>query len=103
MAFESDKVLADVVALINNYRGLERRCSELENGVVSVDKFYGWAVPVETVASMHGVSEYLVRKYISLGLIETHPNSTPAKFFVRGSIALSLDFKELKEQAKFIK
>ena len=56
---------------------------------------------MDAVAAMHGVSKYTVREYIKLGLIEPHPNSTEKRFLVRGSTALLLDFKELKEEAKY--
>ena len=44
---ESDKILADVVTLVDGYRALEKRCKELESKAVSADKFYNWAVPIE--------------------------------------------------------
>lgn len=100
---ESDKILADVVTLVDGYRALEKRCKELESKAVSADKFYNWAVPIEQVASMHGVSPYLVRKYVQLGMIDTHPNSTGAKFLIRGSVALLLNFEELRKEATFKK
>ena len=99
----TSRVLSDVVAVIDGYRSLQKRCQELEANTVNADRFYNWAVPVETVASMHGVSMYLVRKYIELGLIEKHPNSKTGKFFVRGSVAIMLDFNALREKAKLTK
>lgn len=98
---DADKMLADFMCLVDGYRRLEKRCSELETCKVNADRFYNWAVDVDAVAAMHGVSKYAVREYIKLGLIEQHPNSTDKRFLVRGSTALLLDFKELKEEAKY--
>lgn len=103
MTTPAERLLSEVVTVVDGYRELERRCRTLEQNTVRAEKFYSWAVDVETVAAMHGVSRYIVRRYIELGLIETHPNSSPAKFLVRGSTALTLDFKELKEEAKYMK
>lgn len=100
---EPDIILSDMVVLVNNYRMLERRCEELEHCVVNAAMFYNWAVDVDTIASMHGVSKYIVRKYIEMGLIETHPNNSKSRFLVRGSTALTLNFKELREKAKKVK
>lgn len=100
---ETDRMLSEFVKLVDGYRRMEKKCSELDASSVDADKFYGWAVDVNTLSAMHGVSKHLVRRYIELGLIETHPNSTDSKFLVRGSTALRLDFGKLKEEAKFIR
>ena len=97
---DADRILADFMCLVDGYRRLERRCSELEGSKVNADRFYNWAVDVDEVAAMHGVSKYAVREYIKMGLIEPHPSSTDKRFLVRGSTALLLDFKELREEAK---
>lgn len=97
---DADRALADFVCLVDGYRRLERRCAELEGAKVNADRFYNWAADVETVAAMHGVSRYLVREYIKLGLIEAHPDSTDARFLVRGSVALLLDFDALRAEAR---
>lgn len=100
---DADRILADFMCLVDGYRRLEKRCSELEANKVNADRFYNWAVDVDSVAAMHGVSKYAVREYIRMGLIEPHPDSTDRRFLVRGSTALLLDFKELKKEAKYAK
>lgn len=101
MSAISDGFLADAVTLIDSYRDLERRNKVLEESQVNASRFYNWAVSVEEIAKMHNVSKYIVQTYIKMGLIETHPNTTPARYLVRGSVALLLDFDQLREQAKY--
>lgn len=98
-----ETLIGDVNVFVENYNRLERRCKELEKSNCNVEKFYAVAFDIDTVAKLHGVSKYLVRSYINLGLIDKHPNSTDARFLVRASDALILDFKDLREQAKMIK
>lgn len=69
---DADRILADFMCLVDGYRRLEKRCSELEANKVNADRFYNWAVDVDSVAAMHGVSKYAVREYIRMGLIEPH-------------------------------
>ena len=102
MATVGETLIGDVNVFVENYNRLERRCEELEKSNCNAQKFYAVAFDIETVAKLHNVSKYLVRSYLKLGLIEKHPNSTDAKFYIRASDALVLDFKQLREQAKLI-
>lgn len=92
--------------LIEQVAELVSRNSMLEEavaGMVPVDKFYDTALTTEMVGVLHGVSAGIVRRYIKYGLIPLHPMSTDAKLLVRGSVALSLDFDEIRRKAKFLK
>lgn len=99
MSGVAETLISDVSVFVENYRTLERRCAELERSQFNADKFYAVSLPVCIVAKLHGVSEYLVRKYVRLGLIPAHPASTDAKILVRGSDALLLDFNDLRSRA----
>ena len=98
-----ETLLGDVAVFVDNYNRMERRCSELEASQYNAEKFYPVPLGVDVVAKLHGVSAYLVRRYVKLGLIPTHPGSSDAKIVIRGSTALLLDFDKLREQAKSIR
>lgn len=49
---DADRILADFMCLVDGYRRLEKRCSELEANKVNADRFYNWAVDVDSVAAM---------------------------------------------------
>lgn len=100
MSTVGETLIGDVSVFVDNYNRLERRCSELESSKLNAERFYAVPLGVEVVAKLHGVSPYLVREYIKLGLIHTHPSSTDAKILIRGSEALMLDFHKMKEKAK---
>ena len=82
---------------------LKEELTELKGNEIDVRKFYAVSVGVEIVAALHNVHPDTVRKYVSLGLIEKHPNSTDAKILMRASDSLLLDFRELKRQCQFRK
>lgn len=94
-----ETLISEIAVFVERYGTLERRCNELEKSQYNADKFYAVPLPVETVAKLHSVSCYLVRKYVKLGLIPTHPGSTDAKILIRGSDALLLDFNKMREIA----
>lgn len=93
-------LIGDVAVFVDSYNRMERRCRELEASQYNAEKFYAVPLSVEVVAKLHGVSAYLVRRYVKLGLIPTHPGSTDAKIVIRGSTALLLDFEKMREQAR---
>lgn len=92
------EIVGLVAELVNKNNVLEDRLSKS----VPIDKFYDTALTTEVVGALHGVSAGIVRRYIKLKLIPTHPMSTDAKILVRGSVALSIDFDKLRYQAKFL-
>ncbi len=94
--------MGDVAVFVDNYNRLERRCKELETSQYNAEKFYAVPLGVDVVAKLHGVSPYLVRKYVDMGLIPTHPGTTDAKIVIRGSDALLLDFNKMRDQAKLM-
>jgi hypothetical protein len=81
-------------------RHLREQLEAANGNRVDASKFYAVAVGVDMIATLHGVHPDTVRKYISLSLIEKHPDSTDSKMLVRGSVALLLDFSELRKQAR---
>ena len=93
---ERENVIEQVTALVCRNRELEAQIESIRSNSVLVDKYYNVALTTEMVARLHSVSEALVRKYIKLGMIETHPMSTDAKLLVRASDALQLDFRMMK-------
>ena len=103
----AETLIGDVAVFVEKYGILERRCAALGNSAYNADKFYAVALPVEIVAKLHSVSPYLVRRYVKMGLIPTHPGSTDAKILVRASDALLLDFCKLRtlaaNESKFYK
>lgn len=99
---DATSVLSEVAALVNECQMLRVENERLKHSLVNADRFYNVALSTADVARLHSVSEYLVRKYIGLGLIDRHPMSTDKKLFVRASEALVLDFKELKTKAKWL-
>ena len=80
-------------ALEMENRQLRDRVAYLEEHCVIADKFYNSALGVGVVAELHGVDPNTVRSYIGKGLI---PRSMDAKFLIRGSDALRLDFQKLR-------
>lgn len=94
--------MGDVAVFVDNYNRLERRCKELETSQYNAEKFYAVPLGVDVVAKLHSVSPYLVRKYVDMGLIPTHPGTTDAKIVIRGSDALLLDFNKMRDQAKLM-
>lgn len=70
----------------------------LKGNRLDAGRFYAVSVNVETVSTLHNVHPDTVRKYVSLGLIEKHPDSMDAKILIRASDALLLDFTELKRK-----
>lgn len=77
---------------------LKEELSQLKGSRVDAGRFYAVAATIEMVAALHNVHPDTVRKYVSLGLIEKHPDSMDAKFLIRASDALTLDFTELKRR-----
>lgn len=73
---------------------------QLETDSVRATKFYPSPLNVEAVASLHGVSKQTVLKYVALGLIPRHPDSTDHKVLIRASIALLLDFSTLRKESQ---
>lgn len=98
-------LVSSVSRLSSENRTLTDRCSVLETEaedrrIHSCDcrRFYNCALNTGVVADLHSVSKALVRKYVKLGLIPTHPSSSDGKIMIRASDALTLDFSELKRR-----
>lgn len=93
------ELVGQVAELVNRNKELEERLAN----TVSLDKFYNTALTVEHVATLHSVTPGIVRRYVDYGLIELHPMSMDGKWLIRGSVALALDFDEIRRKAKFLK
>ena len=93
------ELIGEVTELVNRNKELEEKLSR----AVLVDKFYDAPLTTEMVGRLHGVSAAIVRRYIDYGLIELHPMSMDGKLLIRGSVALSLDFDEIRKKAKFLR
>lgn len=98
-------LVSSVSRLSSENRTLTDRCSMLETETEDMRahscdcrRFYNCALNTGVVAELHSVSQALVRKYVKLGLIPTHPSSSDGKIMIRASDALTLDFSELKRQ-----
>lgn len=102
MNIQNAPVIQQVISLLSDNEILRLENERLRNSSVDSAKFYNCALSTETVASLHSVSPALVRKYVAAGLIETHPRSTDSKILIRGSVALSLDFRELKTRYSYM-
>lgn len=93
------RIIEDITELVAKVSSLEYENRELKDRKsIDATRFYASALNVESVASLHGVHPDTVRKYIQMGCIEKHPDSTDAKILIRASTALTLDFKELKRK-----
>ncbi len=99
-AIATSDAIAHIQWMYLENQRLKGELEALKSNSVDASKFYAVAVGMETVATLHGVHPHTVRKYIALGLIEKHPDSTDGKILVRGSVALLLDFSELRKQAR---
>lgn len=94
------EVIGHIQQMDSENRRLKEELATMRDNKVDAAKFYAVAVGVETVATLHGVHPDTVRKYIALSLIDKHPDSSDGKILVRGSVALLLDFSELRKQAR---
>lgn len=79
---------------------LKEEIARLKSSMIDASRFYAAALTVEAVAALHGVHPETVRKYVGLGLIDKHPDSSDAKILIRASDALLLNFKELKRKSR---
>ncbi len=91
-----------LVADKEQYSLLKKEVGDIKTFKDYANKFYSRKMSLAMVAHLHEVHCVTVRKYVKLGLIETHPDSTDAKIIIRASIALGLDFSRLKKEAKVI-
>ncbi|MFV0535958.1 MAG: hypothetical protein ACK5M3_01140 [Dysgonomonas sp.] len=93
-----DSVVGYIQNMEYENRKLKEELLQLKGSKLDAGRFYAVAVNIDTVATLHNVHPDTVRKYVSLGLIEKHPDSMDAKILIRASDALLLDFTELKRQ-----
>lgn len=98
VSISTSDVIGHIQEIEYENRRMKEELSDLRSRKIDACRFYAAAVTVETVATLHDVHPDTVRKYVSLGLIETHPKSMDAKVLIRASDALMLDFSELKKR-----
>ncbi len=98
MEISTVNIIGHIQTMEYENRRLKEELTALKGCKLDAGRFYAVAVGIETVATLHNVHPDTVRKYVSLGLIEKHPNSMDAKILIRASDALLLDFAELKRK-----
>ena len=62
------------------------------------ERFYSKSLTVDVVAKLHSVTKPTVLKYVKMGLIPKHPDSTDGEILIRASDAMILDFDELQKK-----
>lgn len=83
---------------------LEAKVRELEQikaGAIAVERFYATRMSISEVARLHRVDPRTVQYHVDRGAIEKHPDSTDARTYIRGSVALTLDFKKLRKDSRY--
>ena len=94
--YSASGIAAYVAELEWENRNLKEELEEVRNKTVNVDKFYPILLDPPMVARLQAVSVQTVRAYIKDGAIPKHPDSTDSRTYIRGSVALKLDFSELR-------
>ncbi len=97
---EHEDILFGVSQIVTEINDLKKKLEKEKLRLFNSHRFYNVALTTKEVAKLHSVSPKLVAKYIKIGVIDAHPNSTDHKMLVRASDALLLDFKMLKFLAK---
>lgn len=92
----TDSVIEGVVHLAAELEAARAENREMRANMVDARQFYNAPLTTRMVADLHGVTPALVRKYIEAGYIPLHPLSSSGKLLVRGSDALTLDFKRMR-------
>ncbi len=90
-------IAAYVAELEWENRKLKEELEEMRNKSVNVDKFYPILLDPPMVARLQAVSVQTVRAHIKDGAIPKHPDSTDSRTYIRASVALKLDFSELRK------
>ena len=85
-------IAAYVAELEWENRKLKEELEEVRNKSVNVDKFYPILLDPPMVARLQAVSVQ-----IKDGAIPKHPDSTDSRTYIRASVALKLDFSELRK------
>lgn len=100
----SNTVLREQVeTLKNRCDSLEKLNEDMQSHACDCRRFYNSTLTTAVVAELHSVSPELVRKYVRMGMIPTHPMSCDAKILIRASDALLLDFVEMKRKMLYSK
>lgn len=95
---DSIQISAYVRKLELDNENMAKRIEELERDAIDIHKFELTTLPLMAVARMHNVDPRTIRAYIEDGYILKHPDSTDAKFLIRASDAIRLDFRELRKR-----
>ena len=77
---------------------LTSELNTLRENSVNAEKFYGAPLSLNTVALLQGVDPRTIKNYVELGAIPIHPDSTDGRTYIRGSVALKIDFSKLKRE-----
>lgn len=95
----TNRIIDEIKGLLTEVDNLKDENTELKQRKIDATKFYAATLTVEAISSLHNVHPDTVRKYVAMGCIEKHPDSTDAKILVRASEALTLDFKEMRRRS----
>ena len=90
----------NIGSYVSTLESENRKLREMQGSTVNPCKFYAVKMDIPEVARLHGVDARTVRGYIKRGLIEKHPDSTDFHTYIRGSVALSLDFSKLRKSIR---
>ena len=96
MDYSASGIAAYVADMEIENRQLKKELNDLRANSVNADKFYGALLSLHTVASLQSVDPRTVKAYVDSGAIPKHPDSTDSRTYIRGSVALKLDFSELR-------
>lgn len=96
MTLNADNIGQYVSDLEAKVRALE----QWKEGAVNVEKFYASRMSVSEVARLHHVDSRTVQSHADRGAIEKHPDSTDERTYIRGSVALTLNFKQLRKESR---
>lgn len=96
MDYSASGIAAYVADLEIENSKLKNENKDLLTNCVNVRDFYNTVLSLNTVALLHGVDPRTVKAYVDSGAIPKHPDSTDSRTYIRGSVALKLDFSELR-------
>lgn len=79
---------------------LRSELATLQENFIDARDFKKAKVDVKMVAALHNISEATVRSHITNGDIPKHPDSTDSKYWIQGSVAVSLKPDQLRKHSR---
>lgn len=93
-------VVRQVAELVNHVTLLQQENERLRFTRVDTERFHNVPMTLEVAGQLHGVSAKVVRRFVDLGLLPKHPQSSDSKILIRASDAIRMDIDQLREAAK---